>query len=144
MADIRNLIEQHYRNVNDRAWDREDEVLAPDVVTIHPGAPPLHGIEAFVDFARAFHVGFPDARLESRLIVAEGDRAMVEGAYIGTHTGPMAGPGGAIPPTGRRLDLPFCDVFEARGGRITAHRVYYDQATFAEQLGLTEASAAAR
>jgi predicted ester cyclase len=143
MAAIRELVDAHYRNINEAAWNREQEVFSPDVVTIIPGAPPLHGVEAFLGFARGFHAGFPDGRLECRHMVVDGDRAMAEGVHIGTHTGPLAGLGGEVPATGRRLELPFCDVFEAKDGRIVAHRLYYDQTVVAEQLGLTREGATA-
>jgi ketosteroid isomerase-like protein len=38
--------------------------------------------------------------------------------------------------TGRTLRLPICLVFEAAAGRIASNHVYYDQMTFAVQLGL--------
>jgi predicted ester cyclase len=143
MPGIRELVEEHYRNINNAAWDREHDVFTADVVTTVPGAPPMVGVEAFLGFSRAFFTAFPDGRLECRLMAVDGDRLLAEGVHIGTHTGPMAGPGGEVPPTGRRLELPFCDVFEARDGRISAHRVYFDQAVIAEQLGLTAEAVAA-
>jgi ketosteroid isomerase-like protein len=61
---------------------------------------------------------------------------VVEGVYTGTQTGVLSGPGGDVPPSGRRLELPYCDVFEAEAGRIVSHHVYYDQVLFARQMGL--------
>jgi ketosteroid isomerase-like protein len=36
-----------------------------------------------------------------------------------------------------------CDVITVRDGRITSHRVYYDQLAFLSQLGLVPEAAAA-
>jgi predicted ester cyclase len=76
------------------------------------------------------------------LIVEDGERAAVEGTFTGTHTGTLAAPQGEIPATGRTIELPYVDVFEARAGRIAAHRVYYDQMVMLSQLGLAPAPAA--
>ena len=43
---------------------------------------------------------------------------------------------GDVPPTGRTLRLPICLVLETAAGRIASNHVYYDQMTFAAQLGL--------
>jgi hypothetical protein len=61
---------------------------------------------------------------------------MTEGVFLSTHTGPLVGPAGEIPATGRKLELQFCDVFIARGSRFAEHHIYYDQVTFLTQLGL--------
>jgi predicted ester cyclase len=65
-----------------------------------------------------------------------GNRVVVEGEYSGTHTGPLGTPRREVPPTGRKLKLPLCDVIEVAAGRITRISAYYDQMTFATQLGL--------
>jgi len=69
-------------------------------------------------------------------IIDSGDQVVVEGVYSGTHTGPLGTPQGVVPATGKKLSLPLCDVFEVAAGRITRIRAYYDQMTFAAQLGL--------
>jgi steroid delta-isomerase-like uncharacterized protein len=143
MSEARELAEQHNRTFNERAWSRASQIYSPDLVTVEPGAGTIHGIEAFIGFAQGFAQAFPDSRLEVRSITEDGDRVIVEGAYTGTHTGPMASPQGEVPPTGRTLNLPYCDVFEVIAGRIATHRVYYDQMAFAAQLGLLPEAAPA-
>jgi len=56
--------------------------------------------------------------------------------YSGTHTGPLVGPGGTIPATGRAFSFPFCDVLRAREGKFVSHHIYWDNVTFLAQLGL--------
>src|SRR5277367_171441 len=38
----------------------------------------------------------------------------------GTHNGDLALPAGTIPPTGKAMRIPCCDVFRAKDGRITS------------------------
>ncbi|MHB8646226.1 MAG: ester cyclase [Thermomicrobiales bacterium] len=141
MSVLRSLVERHYEQFANNDWDTATaaEIFSPDVETIDPGAGTMRGIEAFKAYGAAFHKAFPDGRLNLDSAVESGDTIAVEGRFTGTHTGPLAGPSGDVPPTGRKLDLPYCDVFQVKDGRITAHHVYYDQITFMTQLGLMPA-----
>jgi ketosteroid isomerase-like protein len=47
-------------------------------------------------------------------------------AFRGINAGPLQGPGGLMPATGRAFTLEFCDVFGVRDGKVTTHSVYYD------------------
>jgi len=136
MASLIEIVQKHYDNVSKGEWTRDREIMSPDVVTIDPGAGRIEGIEAFLAFEEVFHRAFPDGRLESRGAIESGDIAIAEGIFSGTHTGPLEGPAGTVPPTGKSLELPFCDVFRIADGKIVEHRVYYDQMAFLGQLGL--------
>jgi steroid delta-isomerase-like uncharacterized protein len=142
MSEARELAERHVSAFNQRAWSRAYELYAPDLVMIEP-AGMTHGIEPYLDTARGFVTALPDSRMEVTAIIESGDRVVVEGTYSGTHTGPLGTPQGEVPPTGRTLKLPLCDVFEVAAGRITRIRAYYDQMTIAAQLGLLPAPAPA-
>ena len=138
MASPLALVEQHYRNVSLANIDADDELFSLDVETIDPGAGPLHGLAAFKAYMQAFQRAFPDGKLVLKSAIEAGNKVAVEGAYIGTHTGPLHGPNGEIPPTNRPLNLDVSDVFEIDGDRITRHRIYYDQVQFMRQLGLMQ------
>ena len=135
MSEARDLAEAHIRAFNERAWSRAAEIYAPDLITVEP-AGTTHGIEAFVGHGQGFAAAFPDSQMEITTIIESGGHAVAEGVYSGTHTGPLAAPQGEVPATGRTLRLPICLVFEVAAGRITSNHAYYDQMTFAAQLGL--------
>ena len=59
---------------------------------------------------------------------------------IGTHTGPLATPMGVIPPTGRRVDFPLCDVWEVRDGKVVSTHNYFDVMSLLGQLGISAAA----
>lgn len=136
MSETRDLAEMHYAAFNDREFSTAPQIYSPDVVTIEPAAGQMEGIDALLAHTHAFTTGFPDARLEVSTIVDDGRRVVMEGHFVGTNTGPLLTPAGELPPTGRPLRLPYCDVWESEAGRITKHQVYYDQMTFLGQLGL--------
>jgi steroid delta-isomerase-like uncharacterized protein len=142
MSEARELAERHVSAFNERAWSRAQELYAPDLVMIEP-AGTAQGIESFLELERGFVTALPDSRMEVTAIIESGNYVVVEGAYSGTHTGPLGTPQGEVPPTGRKLMLPLCDVIEVAAGRITRIRAYYDQMTFAAQLGLLPELAAA-
>lgn len=143
MSEARDLAEAHVRAFNERAWHRAPELYAPDLEVAEPGGT-TRGIEAFLGHVRGFAAAFPDSQLEVTAIVDAGDRAVVEGVYSGTHTGPLATPQGEVPPTGRILRLPLCLVLQVSAGRIASNHIYYDQMVFAAQLGLLPEPAPAR
>ena len=135
MSEARELAEKHVSAFNERAWSRAHELYAPDLVMIEPSGT-THGIEPYLQTAKGFITAMPDSRMDVTAIIESGNRVVVEGAYCGTHTGPLGTPRGEVPATGRTLKLPLCDVIEVATGRITRISAYYDQLTFAAQLGL--------
>ena len=143
MSEARELAEKHVSAFNERAWSGAHELYAPDLVMIEPSGT-THGIEPYLQTAKGFITAMPDSRMDVTAIIESGDRVVVEGTYSGTHTGPLGTPRGEVPPTGRKLNLPLCDVIEVAAGRITRIRAYYDQMTFAAQLGLPPEPGAAR
>ena len=136
MSETRVLAEAHYQSFNDRNFSRASEIYSPDVVTIEPGTGTVHGIDAFMAHTSGFVTAFPDAMLEVLSVIDNGSRVSIEGAFVGTNTGPLISANGELPPTGRSLHLLYCDVWESEAGRITKHQVYYDQIAFMAQLGL--------
>ena len=67
------------------------------------------------------------------------DVAICELVGLGTHTGPLD----ELPPTGRRIALPGCNVVEVRDGKILREREYFDTGALMHQLGADAPAAAA-
>jgi steroid delta-isomerase-like uncharacterized protein len=114
-------------------------MFTDDATYAFPEAPtPLQGREALEALARTFFTAFPDMVFEVRSVVEQGGVVVLEGATLGTFTGPMATADGEVPPTGRSYKAPLVTVCElSEEGLIAAAREYYDTAAFAAQLGLT-------
>lgn len=142
MTEARDLVEAHNRVFNERDWNKARDILSPDVETTSPGAGTMTGIEPFIGFAKGFVAALPDSRLVAETVIEDGARVVVEGRYTGRHTGVLVTPQGDVQGTGRKLDLPYADVFEVEAGRIVRHRTYYDQMELAQQLGLIPEPAA--
>ncbi len=96
----------------------------------------VHGPQPFRDYVETLKRAMPDARAVIEQMREAGDSVIVEGRFVGTHTGPLAGDGGDIAPTGASVDLRFADVSRMRAGKIVSYHTYYDQLGLLTQLGL--------
>ena len=129
---------------NSGDWERLEAGLAADA-SYHEFATQrkVDGPERIVELFKGWKTAFPDAAGTVTSAVGSGNTAALEVTWKGTHTGPLASPQGPIPPTGKRMVLPYVDLFRVRNGKITEHRVYYDQMALLGQLGLLPVPAAA-
>ena len=85
---------------------------------------------------QVFGSAFPDMHRELHRFYSVDDMVIVELALQGTHNGPLAVPRGFIPPTGKRMNAPCCDVFRIEGGKIKTFNCYWSAATVLAQLGV--------
>jgi ketosteroid isomerase-like protein len=83
-----------------------------------------------------YAAAFPDMHRELYRFVSTGDVVIVELALQGTHKGPMATAMGVIPPTGKRMDAPCCDVFRLVNGKIQSFNCYPSGTVIFAQLGV--------
>ncbi|MEU3563815.1 nuclear transport factor 2 family protein [Kitasatospora sp. NPDC006786] len=79
---------------------------------------------------------FPDMHRELERFYVTGDVVIVQLRLQGTHLGPLELPSGSVPPTGKRMDAPCCDVFELVDGKIKRFDCYAEGSVIAAQLGL--------
>jgi predicted ester cyclase len=136
MADPRHVVERHVEAFNARdaaaePWSQDAEFVAPNAS--------MHGREDVLGFLGVFWEAFPDGRLETSRVLAEGSAAAAEGRFIGTHTGVMRTPQGEVPPTGRRVDFRWMSSYEVRGDELSSEHLYFDQTELLGQLGLMPA-----
>lgn len=136
MSELSDLVQKHYNEINTQDYSDAAEVFSGDVETVSPGAPVSQGIDAFIAYSQAFHTAFPDGQIKADSQIESGDTIVVEGHFTGTNTGPLRSPAGELPPTGRRLDMRFSDIFQTKDGRVVSHRIYFDQLEMLTQLGL--------
>ncbi|MEY9844419.1 nuclear transport factor 2 family protein [Streptacidiphilus sp. MAP5-3] len=79
---------------------------------------------------------FPDMHRSLERFYVTGDIVVVQLRLQGTQNGPLQLPTGTVPPTGRRMDAPCCDVFELVDGKIKRFDCYPSGTVIAAQLGL--------
>lgn len=136
-----------YQRLHDTFKNKDEAGLraaaAPDVEFSMPGMA-VTGIDAYIEMARVWWTAFPDMSMSVRSVTVDGDTAVEEGVFSGTHTGPMPSPDGSmIPATGRRVELAYADFFTVRDDVVTSDRLYMDRLAMLEQLGLIPSAAPA-
>lgn len=110
---------------------------APDATAIDPQyEEPLRGRDALRKDVDDFFQAFPDLQARLATVIGSGDTVAYEVELSGTHKGPLASPTGAIPATGKRVQLRVAGFDRVAGNLITEERRYYDLAGLMQQLGV--------
>jgi ketosteroid isomerase-like protein len=81
---------------------------------------------------------FPDMHRELYRFFNVSDTVVVELALQGTHKGPLQLPLGTIPPTGKRMNAPCCDVFRLNNAKIQSFNCYPSGTVVLTQLGILQ------
>lgn len=132
-ANMDPAIERAIEAFNDHDPDRLMGEMAEGSTFTDPLKEGLTGADIHEYIVEIFEA-FPDIRLEvNRAITSNEGVTAIECEYVGTHQGPLED----IPPTGNSVVVPSMTVLDVSDDGITSWRDYWDQQTFAEQLGLT-------
>ncbi|MEZ0094870.1 nuclear transport factor 2 family protein [Streptacidiphilus sp. EB129] len=94
------------------------------------------GAEELGRTVEVYAQAFPDMHRELGQFYVVDNMVIVQLRLQGTHLGPLELPSGTVPPTGKRMDAPCCDVFELVDGRIKRFDCYAEGSVIAAQLGL--------
>lgn len=127
------------REAMSRYWDsnhRDVSMMSQDVVFTHMATgDEHHGPEAVRRMLDYMYRDAFDAAAEFRSRICTEDQAVVEGEFVGKHTGEFAG----IPATGRSVRVPLCVVYDLESGWIKRARVYFEMPVLLRQLGVAGA-----
>lgn len=97
-------------------------------------APDRDGVAAFMRTVRA---GVPDARINAKDIVADGDRVAVRFTLTGTHTDELLG----APGRGAAIEVEGITIVEFRGGQVVERWNRLDEIALLTQIGASTAQA---
>ena len=118
-------------------WERCKAALVPDALYDEVATSRrLKGVGDIIPCWQAWKGAMPDVRGNVTNAVASGNTVVLEVTWAGTHTGPLAGPKGAIPATGKHQTTRAGWVFNFDGGQIKESRHYFDMLSFMQQLGI--------
>jgi predicted ester cyclase len=108
-----------------------DELVAADYVSHNRLGIEVLGPDGIKATARAQRAAFPDQRTYIDELIAEGDKVVVRGRDVGTHTGaPFAG----IEPSGRRFEIGWIDIFRVEDGMLREAWLEIDTGYLRSQL----------
>jgi predicted ester cyclase len=137
MADARDTAVRLLQAFNAHNEEAMRALCAPNSRLEAPGEVRLLGKEALASHAVVLFNGFPDARITAQNELVGGPRVMQEFIFEGLHTGPLVGPAGTIPETGKRVVVRGVLVGRYERNVAIDLRLYYDQLDVLTQLGLT-------
>ncbi|MEU7205349.1 ester cyclase [Streptomyces sp. NPDC045470] len=111
------------------------ELIAEDLVDHSP----MFGRNAFErenlkESAVRFKTAFPDVRIHTEHVLADGDKVLVHEIVTGTNTGPF----GEQPPTGRTMRVQAAHILRIAGGRVVEHWSVRELETMRAALGIGE------
>ena len=135
MAEKDNILfsEQQIAALNSRDLDRYLSRIDDSYIGQSETAPgPIRGRAGVRQNLEGLIKAFPDLRIEIEQILASGDSVVTRMHATGTHEGSFAG----IAPTGRSISMQACSVVEIRNGKAVRGRLYADNATLFQQLGV--------
>lgn len=107
----------------------------PDVELSNPDGR-WHGVSGVRNMFEPLTHALSERESQVTNVVESGDTVVAEFTVGGRHTGPLATPQGAVPPTGKIISFPMIGVFELRDGKLISSRGQYDRLAMATQLGL--------
>jgi steroid delta-isomerase-like uncharacterized protein len=135
---VETLYDLYNNHQSDPTWlDKSLAFFAEDCEVIDvPSGMTSRGPDGYKQLILFFEEGFPESSIEITNLFATEDQAAVEIIGRGINTSPLHMPTGDVPPTGRAVELRFCDVYRIKNGKIVSYRSYYDALGFMQQLGL--------
>ena len=126
------IVREHMESENVHDFDTTLATFDHPRYEIIPTGDVYDGADEVSNYFATTRAAFPDQRNENAVLHHADDAVIVEFDLLGTHEGELRG----IPPTGKsfRCRMVAFFLFEEGGDRITCERVYFDQATIAQQL----------
>jgi steroid delta-isomerase-like uncharacterized protein len=126
---------------NQKDWNAVAAVLGAacvyDEVATHRR---VQGVNDIMDAWRGWATALPDSNASLDRVSVSGNTVTLEITWRGTHRGPLQTPTGALPASGRKMDIRACQVVDVADGKVQAVRHYFDMATLLQQLGAFSAA----
>lgn len=148
---------------SNQEWVRLHESHSNDVIVNWPDGHHTNGIQKHIEDLKAMFVYAPDTQIkmhavkfgvyrgasqstmsaDGKINVTSKDSGdgftCVSGIMTGTFSEPMSiGDGKFIQPTGKQFSIPMCTVGHWENGVMTEEWLYWDNATYMKQIGLSQ------
>jgi len=129
-----------YTVFSNQEWIRLHESHSVDIKVNWPDGHFTTGIDKHIADLSAMFVYAPDTRIKQHPIRfgdKNGEWTCVTGVFEGTFTKPMPiGEGKYIKPTGKAFKMPMCTVGHWKDGVMIEESLFWDNATYMNQIGL--------
>jgi len=134
MSEANKAIVRRYREIhNNNELDKLGEVLASDFVphTFMPGMP-WQGLESAKQVHLMGRASFPDMKVTTEELIAEGDKVVERWTQTQTHNGE---PFMNIPPSNKPITITGISIYRLANGKIVEHWANMDLFGMMAQMG---------
>ena len=123
---------------SNQKWDRFKESHAQNIKVFWPDGHVTEGLDIHLEDMKNLFVHAPDTRIKEHPIkFGSGNYTLVTGVFEGTFTRPMPiGNGKFIQPTGKAFKMPMATVGIWENGVMKEEHLFWDNQTYAKQIGL--------
>ena len=136
MADITNLAREAVEAFNTSDWERTKSLMTSDYLYNEVATQrSIQGPEEVVAALQGGKEAMPDARGTVTNALASGNTVTLQITWEGTQTGPLEGPMGTIPASGKRQVTPSAWILSFEGERIKESHHYFDMLALLSQIG---------
>jgi len=139
MSAAKAVVERLYKAINAHDLEAAARESAPDSVLTAPGDMTVKGPQAIKEYNQNWITAFPDAKIETQDIFAEGDKVAVKAQFIGTHHGTLKTAMGDVPATHAKVRGDFVQLFEIDRDLVKSAHIVFDQVQLMTQLGMAPA-----
>lgn len=118
-------------------WSGFQNLMTKDAVYDEVGTSrTIEGLDPIIKAMKGWKEAMPDVKGTVDDAVSTDKGVVLEVTWRGTHTGPLAGPEGSIPATGKRQTTRSSWLMEFDGPKHKRSRHYFDMLSFMKQLGV--------
>lgn len=144
--DFTAVVRENLDAFNAGDWQRMRETMTPGSIYVEPATGRrVEGADAVIEVNEGWKAAIPDAQGTVTSEFGCDDRVVTEVTWTGTHSGPLELPtGGAIPPSGRPIEVPGVQVCRIEDGKLAEVHHYFDMLGLLEQIGTISAETLAR
>jgi steroid delta-isomerase-like uncharacterized protein len=131
------------RRVVGEHWNKKKLALAAELfttkITVHSPDGEWHGQEGYAQPYDSYLTAFPEFKVNTDEMIADGNKVVLRYTFTGTHQGPLA----SIPASGRKVTVPAVAIFRLARGRVDELHFFWDRLALMQQIGALSASAQA-
>lgn len=126
------IVLKFYEVFDQQDVEQARELMSPDIVSRGLNGLPLKGLDAVIQYGMMMFTAFPDGRHTLEEVIAEGDKVVTCGIFIGTHQGDLMG----IPSTAKQVKFSVVHIDRVVNGKIVEHWGQGDTFALMQQLGI--------
>ncbi len=136
MADLASIAREAVEAFNASDWERSKAIMTPDYVYNEQGTQRrLEGPDVVIAALQGWKAAMSDVAGTVTNASASGNVVTLEVTWEGTHDGPLEGPMGTIPASGKRQVTHSAWIFNFEGEKIRESRHYFDMMSLLTQIG---------